>query len=100
MTQHLSGATTPSETTANLQVWMIDQVAEQLGVSPSEIDPTVTLESYGLNSAQAMSIAAKAEALLGSPLSPILFWHYPTIAALAERLSEEFVTTDTEFLEL
>jgi acyl carrier protein len=92
--------TKQAETAASIQTWMIDQIAEQLGVQPDEIDPTVPMESYGLDSAQAMSIANKAESLIGNSVSPILFWHYPTIASLSDRLAEEFAASDTEFLEI
>lgn len=100
MTQNISKSTQDqSQIAATIQTWMVEQVAAQLGVKPNQIDPTVHFETYGLDSAQAMSIASKAEALMGSPISPILLMHYPTIALLAERLAEEFAA-DSEFMEI
>lgn len=74
---------------ADIQAWMISNLAELLGVDGDEIDATVNLESYGLDSAQAMVLVSKLEQLLGFQPSPLLLWHYPTIESLSERLAEE-----------
>lgn len=100
MVQKISESTQgQSHIAQTIQIWIVEQVAAQLGVRASEIDPTVHFETYGLDSAQAMSIASKAEALMGSPISPILMMRYPTIASLSERLAEEF-EADSEFMEI
>jgi acyl carrier protein len=83
-----------------IQDWLISQVAEQLKIKPEEIDPDVTFESYGLTSAQAMSIATQGEQLLGFQPAPVLLWHYPTIKSLSERLAEEFEEIDSETFEI
>ncbi|BAY39665.1 Thioester reductase [Nostoc sp. NIES-2111] len=74
---------------ADIQAWMISNLAEMLGVDADEIDPTINLESYGLDSAQAMTLVSKLEKLLGFQPSPLLLWHYPTIESLSGRLAEE-----------
>jgi acyl carrier protein len=81
-----------------IQAWLVSQVAEQLKIKPEEIDPEVTFESYGLTSAQAMSIATKAEQILGFQPAPMLLWHYPTVKSLSERLAEEFEDAEEEIL--
>jgi acyl carrier protein len=43
-----------------------------LGVEPNEIDIQEPLDSYGLDSAQGMVLASRAEKLLGFKLSVIL----------------------------
>lgn len=82
-------------TATDIQAWLIAQVCEQVGIEPDEVDVQESLESYGLDSAQAMTIVSKAEHFLGFQLSPVWLWHYPTIAALSQRLAEEF-TLDSE----
>ncbi|AFZ30068.1 thioester reductase domain protein [Gloeocapsa sp. PCC 7428] len=77
-------------TATDIQTWLIAQVCEQVGIEPEEIDIQESLESYGLDSAQAMTIVSKAEHFLGFSLSPVWLWHYPTIATLSQRLAEEF----------
>ncbi len=72
-----------------IQEFLVTNLAEVIGVTPAEIDIHENLENYGLDSAQAMMIISKLEELLGFKPSPILLWHYPNIAALSGRLSEE-----------
>lgn len=72
-----------------IQVWLTYRLAEQLGVEPDKIDIREPLESYGLDSAQAMLVMSQAETLLGFQLSPLLLWHYPTIELLSQRIAEE-----------
>ncbi|MBK1986821.1 thioester reductase domain-containing protein [Sphaerospermopsis aphanizomenoides BCCUSP55] len=76
-------------TADQIQDFMVSNLAEVLGTTPEEIDVQEHLENYGLDSAQAMIIISKLENLLGFKPSPVLLWHYPTIAALSQRLSEE-----------
>jgi thioester reductase-like protein len=73
----------------SIQAFLVSHLAEVTGVETSEIDVNENLENYGLDSAQAMMIISKLEELLGFKPSPILLWHYPNIAALSQRLSEE-----------
>ncbi len=86
-------------TATDIQTWLITQVCEQVGIEPDEVDVQESLESYNLDSAQAMAIVSKAEHFLGFQLSPVWLWHYPTIAALSQRLAEEF-TLDSADQEL
>ncbi|MFM7363112.1 MAG: thioester reductase domain-containing protein [Cuspidothrix sp.] len=72
-----------------IQEFLVTNLAEIIGVTPAEVDVNENLENYGLDSAQAMIIISKLEELLGFKPSPILLWHYPNIAALSGRLSEE-----------
>ena len=78
-----------SYTAESIQAFLVSHLAEVLGVETAEIDVHENLENYGLDSAQAMIIISKLEELLGFKPSPILLWHYPNIAALSQRLSEE-----------
>jgi acyl carrier protein len=89
-----------SNTALDIQVWLVTQLAELLGVEATEIDITAPLDSYGLDSAQAMLLAAKAGKFLGFQLSPLLLWHYPTIESLSQRLAEEAQTSDSEIFEI
>lgn len=87
-------------TAPTIQAWLVNQLAELLGVEAAEIDITAPLDSYGLDSAQAMLLAAKAGKFLGFQLSPLLLWHYPTIESLSQRLAEEAQTSDSEIFEI
>jgi len=76
-------------TAEQIRHWLIEQLCEQLALTPDQIDVRTPLDSYGLDSAQALLLAARAERLLGFSIPPILLWHYPTIEALARRIAEE-----------
>jgi len=83
-----------------IQAWLISRVSEQLNVEASELDIREPLDSYGLNSAQAMSLISEGEKLLGFLISPMLLWHYPTIESLSQRLAEEAGEPDSEIFEI
>ncbi len=81
--------TTQSIKAAEIEAWLLSNLAELLNMEAEEIDVTQPLDSYGLDSTQAMVIVTKLQKMLGFELSPMLLWHYPTIESLAGRLAEE-----------
>jgi acyl carrier protein len=87
-------------TAEEIQIWLVATISEQIGIEPDEIDIREPLDSYGLDSVQALMVVGKAEKLLGFKLSPLLLWHYPTIEALAERLAEELATSESEVFQI
>ncbi|WP_193198686.1 thioester reductase domain-containing protein [Nostoc sp. MG11] len=76
-------------TAGDIQVFLASNLATLLELETDEIDVKEHLESYGLDSAQAMILVGKLEKLLGFQPSPLLLWHYPNIEALSQRLAEE-----------
>ncbi len=76
-------------TAAEIQAWLVSRLAEALHVEPEEIDVEQPLDSYGIDSTQAMLIVSNLEKILGFKVSPTLLWHYPTVATLSQRLGEE-----------
>ncbi|MGH7998608.1 MAG: phosphopantetheine-binding protein [Brasilonema sp.] len=83
-----------------IQSWLVSQFSEQLGVEPNDINTQLSFDSFGLDSAQGMLITTRAEKILGFRLSPTLFWHYPTIESLAQRLTEESKDAELEVFEI
>ncbi len=67
--------------------WLVSQLSETLNLPPAEIDIRQPFASYGLDSAQAVSLTGDLEVWLGRKLSPTLAWDYPTIEQLAEYLA-------------
>ncbi|MEU3625408.1 polyketide synthase [Amycolatopsis coloradensis] len=72
---------------AAIRAWLTARVAERTGVPEDRVDPDRPLHESGLSSRESMELAADLGQHLGRPLPPTLVWQYPTIAALAERLS-------------
>ena len=96
------GSTSVEKTvsSAEIEAWLVANISSILGVNPEDIDIKEPLDSYGLDSAQAMTIASKAQKFIGFKLSLIHLWYYPTIEELAQRLAEELENSDSEILQL
>ncbi|WP_414561748.1 MULTISPECIES: beta-ketoacyl synthase N-terminal-like domain-containing protein [unclassified Anabaena] len=80
-----------------ITAWLVAKVAEQLQISPQEIDIDEPLAQYGLGSLAAVRISGELQEWLEKELSPTLLYDYPTIQALAAYLAGvEPVSTDLE----
>ena len=83
-----------------IQTWLVAEISSLLGVNPEEINIREPLDSYGLDSAQTIIIATKAEKFLGFKLSLMHLWYYPTIEELSLRLSEELENSQSEIIQI
>ncbi|WP_235355206.1 acyl carrier protein [Aliterella atlantica] len=83
-----------------VQDWLANQIAEQLGTDADEIDIRVPFDSYGLDSVQAMSIANFGKQHLGLNISPLVMWNYPNIESLSQFLAEELAQANLETFEI
>ena len=72
-----------------IQVWLIAQLAERLGLEPDEIDLEEDFANYGLNSIEAVNLSGDLENLLGRRLPPTILWDYPNVTTLSEYLAED-----------
>ena len=70
-----------------IQNWLIENLAQRLGVPTSQIDVNEPFASSGLSSVAAVSLSADLEDWLGIKLSPTIVYDYPNIAELARYLS-------------
>lgn len=73
--------------TAKIEKWLINNIAQRLGVSAREIKATEPFASMGLDSVQAVRLSAELEDYLGIKLSPTVIYDYPNIASLAAYLT-------------
>jgi acyl transferase domain-containing protein len=89
-----------TRTHEDIQNWLVERIAKELGVPPATIDVTGHFDSYGLDSMLAISIASAGQQFLGIEVSPILLMHYPTIAELSQHLAAEFATSEAEIFEI
>ncbi|WP_035851484.1 acyl carrier protein [Kitasatospora azatica] len=74
----------------SLSAWLVDRIATYLRRAPAEIDPSVPLAEYGLDSIAALSLCGDIEDAFDLVLEPTVAWDYPTVHALAAYLVEEF----------
>ena len=71
----------------DIRIWLTNQIADLLGVAPDEIDPSKSLESFGIASRDAITLVGDLENWTGLSLSPTLVYEYPTIDAIARHIA-------------
>lgn len=76
-----------------IENWLVTNIAQRLGLSPTEIEITEPFASYGLDSVQAVRITAELEDWLKVKLSPTLAYDHPTVESLAKYLASGTVET-------
>ena len=89
-----------SLTQADIQTWLCDRIARELGVKPEQIDVSEPFDSYGLDSVLALEIASAGKQVLGLELSPLMLVRYPTIESLSQHLAREIESSETEMFEI
>jgi acyl carrier protein len=80
----LGGIDTVSQ--ADIVDWLVLQLADQVGLEPSDIDIQKPCSEYGLDSIAGVSIAGDLEVWLDLQLSPTLLWDYPSITQVSQYL--------------
>lgn len=68
--------------------WLTERVATYLRRSPQDIDTSVPLADYGLDSLTALAITADIEDEFEVAVDDALTWDHPTIDALAKAVGE------------
>lgn len=81
---------------ALLEDHLREQTARVLGLPPSRVDPTRSLDTLGLDSLMALELRNRLEAALGLKVSPTLAFNYPTLAAMADHLGRRLGIAVTE----
>ncbi|MEO6089055.1 MAG: acyl carrier protein [Umezawaea sp.] len=65
-----------------LRSWLITRVGAYLDRAPADIDTTLPLAEYGLDSLTAVALCADLEDEYGIEADPVLAWDHPSIDAL------------------
>ena len=73
---------------AAIESWLIERLAKELELAPSEIDRSVPVDRYGLDSRTAASISGELEDWLGRRIAATVLWEHPTVERLARHLTE------------
>ena len=69
--------------------WLTLKFADWLEVAPEELDSQQPIASYGLDSISAVTLSVQLEEELCVELDTAVLWDRPTLASLAEHLSEK-----------
>ena len=89
-------------TASDIQAWLVERIAREIGVNPGNIDLKEPFDNYGLDSVLAIEIASAGKQKLGIDMSPLLLVHYPTIESLSHYLAKELKlqVLETEVFEI
>jgi acyl carrier protein len=72
-----------------IEAWLIERLRAYLGADAPTIEPHLPFSYYGLDSLDAVAMAAELETWLGEPIAPDIAWDYPTVSAVAAYLASE-----------
>ncbi len=82
-------------TAAEIEAWLLQRLQARLGAGAETTGETVDrhmpFSYYGLDSIDAVELAAELEDWLGRPVSATLTFDYPTVSAVASYLAAESV---------
>jgi phthiocerol/phenolphthiocerol synthesis type-I polyketide synthase A len=81
---------------ADLRHWLVDYLVTNIGCTPDEVDPDLSLADLGVSSRDAVVLSGELTELLGKTVSPIDFWEHPTINALATYLTAAELDPESE----
>lgn len=80
---------------ADLRHWLIDYLVTNIGCTPDEVDPDLSLADPA-SARDAVVPSGELSELLGRTVSPIDFWEHPTINALAAYLAAPEPSPDSD----
>jgi acyl carrier protein len=81
------------KSTNQIEAWLLDRLQARLPDGAEEIDSHMPFSYYGLDSIDAVELAAELEEWLGVPVSATLTFDYPTVSAVATFLAGEAVSS-------
>ena len=76
-------------TATEIQEWIVAYLADLLTIEPEEVDVTISLERYGLDSSAAVVLTGDLQDWLGTEINPTLLYDYPTVEAVVQHLSRQ-----------
>ena len=74
---------------AEIESWLLERLQARLGAGAEEIDSHLPFSYYGLDSIDAVALAAQLEEWLGVPVTADVAWDYPTVSAVAAHLGTD-----------
>ncbi|MCL4204447.1 MAG: AMP-binding protein [Pirellulaceae bacterium] len=79
-------------TTKDIENWLVQRIAQQLGVPTSQVSVHTPFLDMGMGSMDAMEVAADLQTWLDRQLSPTAIYNYPSIVLLAHWLANPVAT--------
>ena len=72
---------------ASVRQWLVDYLVTNAGCRVDQIDSGASMHDLGVGSRDAVVLTGELSELLGRTVSPVEFWQYPTVDALARFLT-------------
>jgi len=72
---------------SEIETWLLGRLQAHLGLAGEAVDPHLPFSYYGLDSLDAVALAAELEHWLGRPVAPDIAWDHPTAHAVAAYLA-------------
>ena len=70
-----------------LRQWLVDYLVDTLGCDREQTEHGASMHDLGVGSRDAVVLTGRLSELLGRAVSPVEFWQYPTVTALARFLT-------------
>ncbi|MEZ0340960.1 SDR family NAD(P)-dependent oxidoreductase [Mycobacterium sp. pV006] len=67
--------------------WLVDYLVTNMGCNPDQIEAGASMHDLGVGSRDAVVLTGELSELVGTTVSPVDFWQFPTVDALAKYLS-------------
>ena len=87
---------------AAVRRWLVDYLVTNNGCSPEQIDAGASMHDLGVGSRDAVVLTGVLSEFVGRTVSPVDFWQYPTVDALAKFLTggegEPAARTDSKYV--
>lgn len=86
--QNVSFGSEQEEVERAIKVWLIDYLTDLFGLQKTEIDTSMALQRYGLDSSGAVALAGDLGNWIGCGIDPAVAYDYQSINELARGLSQ------------
>ena len=79
--------TTSSLTSTQIEAWILDQLTQRIGLEPAQIERDLPLDSYGVDSVEAVLISADLADWLQMDVDPAIVIDHPTVNGLTHAIA-------------
>ncbi|MCJ8281321.1 MAG: non-ribosomal peptide synthetase [Rivularia sp. ALOHA_DT_140] len=87
-------------TADNIQRWLTELMAEELGFDIDSMDAKMDFDQYGIDSVVAIGIGQTINSVLGVKITPLDLMQNPNLEKLSNFLANEVTNQEREFLEI